>query len=433
MTQRRFAGLDIMRGIAIMAIIIVHRAHYSWSGMQNRAILGKYFASPWAPLVILAIALFTMAGVFYVISGLVNAYALQGRVTTRRSTPAQAMKAGVITGLWIIALNYIQRIFFMNGMVEGMRGAEPEFPIGQLTGLVRTGGFVSFRWSQVTEPGTLWVIGAILISVSLTLGLMLRNPGEQKPARIYWGLSALGAVTLIASPFVKYALLPVYTDLYAAGRYGLALLVGFVSQEFGVFPYLGYGFLAAIIGVGLARGEELRAIRKRAHVIALVLFVVGLLGVVIASRKDPLGERIIGAGVCYIELAVFLFLTGLALRLWDFAAPAVMSRRQERWVGVRRFGMLALSVYTLEPLLAEILTHLMNALFGRAWADNLLAVLAFGLICLLSWWGVLVLWGRRDFIGSAERLSAGAVAVLTGKRSGKVAFETLHAGREGTP
>jgi peptidoglycan/LPS O-acetylase OafA/YrhL len=77
MTQRRFAGLDIMRGIAIMAIIIVHRAHYSWSGMQNRAILGKYFASPWAPLVILAIALFTMAGVFYVISGLVNAYALQ--------------------------------------------------------------------------------------------------------------------------------------------------------------------------------------------------------------------------------------------------------------------------------------------------------------------------------------------------------------------
>lgn len=111
MHGRRILSIDVLRGIGIMVIVVIHRIHYTWTGMRNPEILKSQFSGPWAPVLIFTIALFTMAGIFYFISGLVNAYSMYARVSSGKSTASKAMMGGIAGGLWIFVMNYVQRIF----------------------------------------------------------------------------------------------------------------------------------------------------------------------------------------------------------------------------------------------------------------------------------------------------------------------------------
>ena len=419
MAAKRIAALDIMRGLGIMVIVVIHRIHYDWLGMADRAQLHRYLAGPLAPLIVGTIVLFTMAGIFYLISGLVNAYSLYIRAESAQKTTSRVMQGGIVTGLWFLLWNYLQRLFFMNGFVQGPGGAEPEFPAGLLTGWLRQEGPVVFRWSQLTEPGTLSVIGIILMAVSVVLGILFRRDGLRRERRIYATLGWLGGIALALSPFAKYLLMPSYITAYKTGQYALAWLLGPLCQEFGIFPYLGYGLLGAVTGIALARQEPLPQIRRRNRKFALILLAAGVIGIVAADRHTALGERIIGACISYLELAVFLFLTGWAIKFWDEGEEARVARRQQRFTAARRFGMVAFTVYLCEPLLAALIKLGLNAAFGTAWTGNLLLVLAFGFLCLAVWWGLLALWGRWRYAGSLEWLSAAVLRKLARKEIGE--------------
>jgi hypothetical protein len=425
MQARRILSIDILRGLGIMVIIVIHRIHYTWTGMRNSDVLHSQFSGPWAPLLIFTIVLFTMAGIFYFISGLVNAHAMYFRVISGKSTVLKAMAGGVAGGLWIFLMNYVQRIFFMNGFLSAEPDADPGFPVGLLTGWVRNPAEVSFSWTQVTDPGTLSLIGLVVVFVSLALGLMLKYPGIFSKKRIIMTLMILSLIALLVSPFSKFYLRPVYSQWFEAGNYFLAGCIGQVCQEFGLLPYLGYGFIGVIFGIGIASGESLSRLKSRSYFFSLILIIMGAALILIFERGDPFGKDCIGSGICMIELGIFILLQLWLYKFIDQQDAAATARRKRQSVAVRRFGMLALTVYILEPLVAEVFRKIASLIFGTGWNDQLQYVLLFGGILLIFWWRVLKLWERAGFAGSFEWLTGLVLLKLSGKRSGKVSFKSL--------
>jgi len=228
MRNRRILSIDVLRGLGIMVIIVIHRIHYTWTGMRNPEILKSQFSGPWAPVLIFTIALFTMAGIFYFISGLVNAYAMYSRVHSGKSTAMKAMIGGVVSGFWIFLMNYVQRIFFMNGFLTTEPDADPRFPVGLLTGWVRNPHEVSFNWIQVTDPGTLSLIGLIVVFVSITLGILLKYPAIFTRQRTYIILLCLALSAFLVSPYSKFYLSGIKKarNAYYANHFSTIGLVG---------------------------------------------------------------------------------------------------------------------------------------------------------------------------------------------------------------
>ncbi len=425
MAGRRILSIDILRGLGIMVIVVIHRIHYHWTGMRNPGVLKEQFSGPWGPVIVFTIALFTMAGIFYFISGLVNAHSMYSRVMSGRSTARKAMLGGMFGGAWILLMNYVHRIFFMNGFLVSEPGADSRFPVGLLTGLVRDPSAAGFRWTQVTDPGTLALIGMVVMAVSLVLGTMLQKRSYFTKPKIYLVLILLGAAALLLSPLSKFYLRPVYETLMENRSYFTAACVGAVCQEFGLVPYLGYGFIGAVIGIGIASGESTIQIFRRGRIIAILLFLTGAIPLLVFNRHDHFGRGCIGTGICMIELAFFIIIQLWLYKYLDLATDEKYAVRQQRTTGMRRFGMLALTVYIFEPFVAEVFMQLANVVFGTGWNNQLPYVLLFGLFLLIFWYFALKVWEKYRFAGSLEWLTGIIMLKMAGKRSGKTNFKSL--------
>jgi hypothetical protein len=425
MINNRILSVDVLRGGAIAIILVVHRIHYQWTGMQTHEALKTNLHGPWAPLIVAIIALFTMAGVFYFISGLVNAYSINKRVNQNICARSKWMWGGVLSGIILILFNYIHRTLFMNGFNPDSQCKEPEFPAGYLTGWIRDSQAVSFQWTQLTEPGTLSLIGFVIIIVTLTLGWIYKNGVDRKSNSVYTLLTVIAVLLLLATPFVKYWLRPVYEQAYENRDYFFAGILGHLCQEFCIFPYLGYGFVGAILGISLARKENKKIFIFRARIWMISLFLAGIVGLLLFDRSDPMGKRIMGACVSYAELAIFTLILIGFLKYLDYFPGEKIEKRWRKTLGIRRMGMVALTIYFFEPLVAEVLRKFMDAVLGTEWTKHFQYVLLFGFACLYVWWIIIRYWSKVNYAGSIEWITAYLLLRITGKRSTKTDFRSL--------
>ncbi len=424
--KKRILSIDILRGLGIMVIIVIHRLHYHWTGMQSKEVLREYFHSGWAPLLIAVIIMFSMAGIFYFISGIVNAYSFYKNVEHKGIPINKVVTGGVIGGIWILLLNYIHKLFFANGFTLGMNGLEPDYPVGFIVGWIRNPHEVQFYWSQITEPGTLAVIGLVVIIVSLILGILLQPNIRKNKNKLFTILITLGFISLLTTPFLKYIFRPAYEEAYQVSQFGKAFFVGHLCKEFSLSPYLGYGFFGAVIGLALAMNEKFQLLRKRNWIFIAVLFVLGLAAILSFNREDTFGEWVIGAGITYTELAIFIFILTFLLKRIDFNANYKNSSPKYKFTIMRQFGMVALTVYFLEPTVAELALKAVELIVGNIeWTNQIYWVLLFGLFLLALWTLILHFWKKVNFAGSLEWLSVKLLYLVAKKRSEKTEFDSI--------
>ena len=88
--------------------------------------------------------------------------------------------------------------------------------------------------------------------------------------------------------------------------------------------------------------------------------------------------------------------------------------------------MVALTVYFLEPLVAELLLKVLELIVGNLdWTNQISWVLLFAFSCLVFWTFILYLWKKVNFIGSLEWLSVRLMYVTVKKLSGKTDFQFI--------
>jgi len=412
---KRIIALDIIRGIAIISIVVLHRLHYNWSAAGPGQTIGDSAAS-WVLFVLFY--LITMAGIFALITGTVTSLRAYQRNAGGRSTPVQLLYGGLATGLWILALHYIQRIFLANGFLEG------RFPVGILLGWIRTGEAVPLAPNLYSDSNALSMIGSVVIFVTFVLFLVLRSRKPRDLKRDIRLYIVLGSLILIATPIVRYEV-GLYKNILTENQdyFGLTL-INLLTGGYGIFPFLAYGFFGSAIGAALA-GNVSRLILKRALLLSgLAFFLIGGAGFFIPGGWDftnifanTLTNQFHWILFRLNQLGFFLVLYWLFLSLVDFAASGTKERVLRICYPARVFGMMSLTVFICEPIMAELLKKLWDPLFP-GWNDQLVPVLLFGLLCLIIWWLLLLLWWKTArFAGSIEWMSAGVIRLLSGKKS----------------
>lgn len=426
----RLHSLDVVRGVAIVVMIVIHRVHYHWPGMAGREELRRQFAGWQAPVLLLVIAGLTMAGVFYVVSGAANAVARQRRVAAAGGRTGTMVRAAVLQGALLLAAHYLYRVFLVNGFVAGPDGGEPVFPIGQLNGWVRSGAPVPFRWAQITAPGTLFLLGASSIVLGAVLGLLLRGDGVRRVRRNVLVLGACAAAVLALYPPLAARAVPAYTAAYAAADWGRAFLAGHLALTFGLFPNLAFVFAGAAAGIALAGDVSPGRQRRLIGGVAAASILLAAAGALAAyaggggfSRKSPLT----GFLAALFGTGVYLLILRRALVMYEWAAATDRERRLARYTWIRRLGRCSLTVYLLEPVLAELLNRGLVVLLGPGWSQPLAAVLAMGAASVLAWHLLLVRWQRAGFAGTAEWCCARILARVTGERGARGDFSDLDA------
>jgi hypothetical protein len=117
---------------------------------------------------------------------------------------------------------------------------------------------------------------------------------------------------------------------------------------------------------------------------------------------DTMLERTID----YTWFAIMLALLGMfILALLGMQAIADAPKREawiaRRTVGLRRFGVIPLTVFFIETPLRETYAHAWNAL-APGWNNSLGVTLLFAATVALIWFGIVRLWSTARYVGSME-------------------------------
>jgi hypothetical protein len=402
----RLLSFDLIRGLAVLTIVVIHRVHYSWTGMADRETLHRVMEVGGLQnvVIVIIIILFTMGGLFYVVSGSVNAYAGYRAIASHRHAPGFIFWRNTKTGLFLIILSIAHRVLFGNGFAYSASGGEPEYVTGLITGWLKYGEPVPFRWSLVTEPGTLSIIGIILL---VNTGLMAavhrrRGLGDGSTLARVFLFSGIGI--LLTYPFLKLGLTPLYEQMYAGGRYLEAWILGHLCLEFGIAPHLAFGLFGALTGILLSAGTDRECFTRRVRTMTYGLIGAGALITIVAGSVPVIADRLTRAGISIFGLGLFLFIELIALHLWDWRRRDAAEPPQRSWLveRLRLFGRFSLTVFVFEGLLAEILAQSLSLAIGTGWMDSLWAVLGFTLLPVAVWTLLLSWWSRIQFDGPLE-------------------------------
>lgn len=409
--MKRIFTFDLIRAIAIIGVVFVHTLQHSWSQTANVE-AGTQEAGP---MVLILFYILTMAGVFYVIMGAVNAYMIHHRIKNKRNNLRQMVLSGVIMGIFLIFSHYMFRAFFSADS-------------GIFYFLARDGEFLAPSAKWLIGTSTLAMLGWTSIIVPIVIALLFRNDGIRKVRRNYWILGITGSLILAVTPFLRNELAPVVVDLISEGSYLRAIALGaFVYDLFPIFPYIGYGLYGAMIGIALARGEHHKRIK-----LFLLLSGIGwmLLGFIVNAQyggPDPSLYREFSTQAVFnktflqfSQLGMFMIFVLIGLSIFDMISHERGRRRQGRFSLLRKFSLVSLTIYLVEGFIMGMMYGIFNFMpFMSGWNNSLGIVALAALFHLLLWTLAVVLWEKVEFKGSIEWLIIKLIEKLSGKRSEK--------------
>jgi surface polysaccharide O-acyltransferase-like enzyme len=386
--NRNYDGLDVVRGIGIFGVVLMHTAFYHFDGVWEID-----FASP--PIVITLIGFLLMfAGLFAMVSGFAHTARYEDRLAEGQR-PRRALASRVVSGLFILATAYVYFLFTGPGIVHF---ETQTWSNSVLVELIRTGTFPGFSPERVLYIDSLVMIGmnAILVGLFLTLLRVVRREGARR-----W--IALGAA--VAVLVVSLLRIPLYEAYLHAVENGNRVLVyglnWLVNKNNPLLPYAAFALFGTWLGLEF-RKDEKRALRRAASLGAL-LFAAGVALYILLP--DTMLERAIDSqwyAIMVLQAGLFMLFLCLALWLYDV--------RKTRRTGTsritrffRRLGIAGLSIYFVESVVSALVFRAVSA----AWPGfhlGMYQAVAVGLLLAIAWGLALIAWEKTGYRFGLERL-----------------------------
>jgi surface polysaccharide O-acyltransferase-like enzyme len=382
-TIERIHSLDLLRGIALIFIILFHTSVYNFANINKID-----FSNP--PIVIVLISfLILWGGLIIIYSGLSNTLMLAGRVVgTNRFRPFGML---IIAGLIYVIIHYLLILIFGRWSVDFVNN-QPN--LTAVAASIRSGSIHIPDLTKLYDGTSLSTIAINLIVISLVNFALLRNGGVAREARNYSILLIAGSVIMILS-FLRIDLYPLFQDAVNEGKTGWALAGSFfLANPYPLIPYLAYGLFGS--------AAALMIHNNRRKLIKRVLIPIGILFLVYGISGAMRYEKTISTPDFFwyfktqFELGIFLLLLSWAL----------LARRRGKGLMVKIplifwFSRLSLTIYMLETLVSELLGKAGHMVFPD-WNQTINGCLLFGAINVALWAGILFFWSKIGFRYSIE-------------------------------
>ena len=408
--SKRIASLDFARGLAIFLMTFFHSfGHvfdHSWY-TENPDKLLEYPKIVLIPLVVL-LYLGTWNSFFLLISCCVNTLGMVKGASKKANLEQMLMKR-IVTGVFLLAMDVLTEGVLYNGYLGT--------------------SFISGDWNNF-EPflqsfykiKTLQIIGWSIIITSIITYFLLRKNGQEESRRNMKTLGMLTLVVLIFTPIIHNLVdnmawvvpegLQGWPDIEVQihnASFKTWLMVVVAGNIEPLFPYLATGLVGSMLGLSLGREKPVKDFAKIWFFTSLMLMVSGITLCLIGqpmsvSMRPTLPSFLIQLGGQIGIIIMLIYLVECKDKGKDFANKKIVRV-------IRRWGMVALTIYTLE-IFDLVPGTFLNLILGKATQVNFLEkVFGFDKIYLamivgihsMFWYEALIrLWSKMNFKWSLE-------------------------------
>ncbi|MHA1198015.1 MAG: hypothetical protein ACTSQF_01475 [Candidatus Heimdallarchaeaceae archaeon] len=375
---KRLVTLDILRGIAIFGMILVHVSYklFDASWLMDSINSGNldFGVFTWILVVILGY-LGTWHGFFLFISATVNSLVFARKIRAGVN-PKKLLQKNIFSGTIIVVIGY-----FIEGFgYWGYFGTS--FRDWAVTGNFAE-SFSSFR-PFVAEGffiQTLQIIGLAIIINGIILYFLLKDKGYEKTVRNSIVYGVLTVCILFITPFlndlIENTMIPNWPDINSIGAYksfGVWLLTMLCGPKFPLFPFLASAFIGSLIGVFLSNPKPKKKMLWNFIIAGVGLIIVGGIFVVIGFVRPDLSqiyhifmftsiENPPAVGFYMVRLGGQIILLMILLSQIEFKGKGEKFANRFVWKFFRRWGTFSLTIYSLHIL--ELLPRFILTLVSR--------------------------------------------------------------------
>ena len=399
----RIQSLDILRGVAIIFIILFHASIYNFANIHKLD-----FSNP--PIIIILMSFMTLwGGIFIIYSMVVNSYMLAGRMKQNQSTKIFSHLA-IVSGLLLVA-HYILNIFLGRWNVDFINN-QPD-----MTFVASTLRNMALSFPHITkffEGSSLSTIALNLLFLTTLLYFLFRNNGIEKKKRNYLILASLGFFIMLFS-FVRVSLYPLFNESIATHNYLSSFIYSFVlSNPYPLIPYLAYGCFGTLIGLLiLERRKDL--LKKIILPMGLFFLIFGIFGMMNFEKTISKPDYFWFFKTNF-ELGIFLLLIPGTYLILENKKFLLSKLNFLKW-----FSGVSLTIYLSETFLSEVLRNIISPIVP-SWNQTINGCLLFGAFNIIIWFIVLFFWKKADFKYSLEYSWVKLFKKLD-KESTKMSFE----------
>jgi preprotein translocase subunit Sss1 len=436
---KRYVSIDFLRGLAIWMLIFLHTMMRWINQSEIEATIGTQ--ELFVVFIFIGAVFFGgWCGFFLLVSSIGNMISMASSVEHGQSWKQLAFRQ-VLSGVILLVFAYLSE-----GVI-GYHGWLGENISHTSTDWTR---YIDELLSRGSIMEAIQAVAWCVIINGVVHAFLCRNQGYIKPVRNMKIYAILAVIVTAITPLVWFgvsALIPGYPGAmnpaslveWQRGYLGRSDFLWLVSSVFllpiagqpePILPFLAVSFIGSIVGIWLTQKKPDRRFLRKGMIVALVLFLVGLVGTIVVVFTVP---GAIGAffGSFWNLRALdryaglwcwfFLCLTGgqlgavlLVLRLVEFRGRAeIFAKQSVYW---RRFGFVAFTIYTFEfvDMVSVWLFNLipgMNMYSGDLGTFNKWQVWPIILGTFLTWQLILKLWEKRGYVFSLEWI----IAKISGK------------------
>lgn len=386
-------------------------------------------APVWLLIVFSPLGLFaTWAPIFAVISGIAQAYVLHGvasgKAFGQRLSIRSFFAGTLVTSLFLYLLSLFNMAFMHHSMPF-----EGAFRHTLLTGSLAQGRFVFFDVKLLFYNDALSMVAVNGLLTSIVLYLLWWGNCLGHPRRAAALLCVAAGAFFLASPGIHGLLDPLYFSSIHNGHYGMAFMLKLiVGTGFSTIPYAGYGLAGSVMGILLAQRVSAAWLRRHGYGASALLIACGILLVAVQGFSPvELASHPYSLKIHVLNLGTMLAAcTWLALRL-EYCSEARRALLARRTLWLRRFGLLALTLFCLESFTATLFSRAYLALCGipGPFPQSPFYVLPFVAFVLAFWTLVLYFWQRKNFKYSIEWWISRLAGFARGRPSARLQTEEV--------
>jgi len=383
MQNKRIESLDILRGVALIFIILFHSSIYNYANINKID-----FSNP--PIIVVLMSFMALwGGIFIIYSMVANTIMLIGR--SQKVVNFKIFFYSIIAGIVYIFFHYILNIFLgrwnndfvnnkpdMTAIASSLRNMHLAFP----------------HLTKFFEGSSLSAIALNLIILSIVLFLLLRKNGVVKEKRNYLILGISGILIMVLS-FVRVPIFHLFTQAIEMKNYLLATFFSFtIANPYPLLPYLAYGIFGAMIGMMIYQGRN-KLLKIIVAPLGILFLVYGLFGMMNFEKTISTPDYFWYFKTNF-ELGVFMLLLVFTVLFLEPKSNLLNKLSVIKW-----FSRVSLTIYMLETTTSEIFRIVLLQIWP-SWNQTINGCLLFGSLNIVLWIVILFLWKKINFKYSLE-------------------------------
>jgi peptidoglycan/LPS O-acetylase OafA/YrhL len=383
MQNKRIESLDILRGMALMFIVLFHASIYNFANINKID-----FSNP--PIIVVLMSFMALwGGIFIIYSMVINTIMLIGR--TQTTVSFKIFFYPIIAGFIYILFHYILNIFLGRWSLDFINN-KPD--LTAVASSLRHMHLTLPHLTKLFEGSSLSAIALNLIVLSFVLFLLLRNNGITKEKRNYLILGISG-VSIMFLSLIRVPVFHLFTQAIEMKKYFLATFFSFtLANPYPLLPYLAYGFFGAMMGM---------MIYKRRNKLLKIIFIPSGMFFLIYGLSGMMNfEKTISTPDYFwyfktnFELGIFMLLLIFTVLFLEPKSGLLNKLSVLKW-----FSRISLTIYMFETAASEIFRIALLQVWP-SWNQTINGCLLFGSMNIVLWIVILFFWAKINFKYSLE-------------------------------